>query len=330
MKFLFSYLNRRRKSICVGSLLCASTALMFYLYDLAWEPFCYILAFWFFLCLPVFWLDFRHDRRRHRGLTQLAQNPEEAAQCLPPSHNLVEQDYQALIRAISDNHTQVTADYAARSQELTDYYTLWAHQIKTPIAAMGLLLQEEPVHPELLAAELGKVEDYVEMALSYLRLDSDSSDYVLRRYDLDTILRACVRKYARLFILKRIELELDETHAKVLTDEKWLSFVIGQLLSNALKYTPEQGRISVTWEDATQALTIGDTGIGIRPEDLPRVFEKGFTGYNGREQKKSTGIGLYLCRRVLGKLGHSISITSIPGQGTQVQLGLAAAEQVIE
>ena len=235
MKFLFSYLNRRRKSICVGSLLCASTALMFYLYDLAWEPFCYILAFWFFLCLPVFWLDFRHDRRRHRGLTQLAQNPEEAAQCLPPSHNLVEQDYQALIRAISDNHTQVTADYAARSQELTDYYTLWAHQIKTPIAAMGLLLQEEPVHPELLAAELGKVQDYVEMALSYLRLDSDSSDYVLRRYDLDTILRACVRKYARLFILKRIELELDETHAKVLTDEKWLSFVIGQLLSNALK-----------------------------------------------------------------------------------------------
>lgn len=84
MKFLFSYLNRRRKSICVGSLLCASTALMFYLYDLAWEPFCYILAFWFFLCLPVFWLDFRHDRRCHRGLTQLAQNPEEAAQCLPP------------------------------------------------------------------------------------------------------------------------------------------------------------------------------------------------------------------------------------------------------
>ena len=154
MKFLFSYLNRRRKSICVGSLLCASTALMFYLYDLAWEPFCYILAFWFFLCLPVFWLDFRHDRRRHRGLTQLAQNPEEAAQCLPPSHNLVEQDYQALIRSISDNHTQVTADYAARSQELTDYYTLWAHQIKTPIAAIGLLLQEEPVHPELLAAEL--------------------------------------------------------------------------------------------------------------------------------------------------------------------------------
>ena len=330
MKFLFSYLNRRRKSICVGSLLCASTALMFYLYDLAWEPFCYILAFWFFLCLPVFWLDFRHDRRRHRGLTQLAQNPEEAAQCLPPSHNLVEQDYQALIHAIADNHTQVTADYAARSQELTDYYTLWAHQIKTPIAAMGLLLQEEPVHPELLAAELGKVEDYVEMALSYLRLDSDSSDYVLRRYDLDTILRACVRKYARLFILKRIELELDETHAKVLTDEKWLSFVIGQLLSNALKYTPEQGRISVTWEDATQTLTIGDTGIGIRPEDLPRVFEKGFTGYNGREQKKSTGIGLYLCRRVLGKLGHTIVITSTPGQGTQVQLGLAAAEQVVE
>lgn len=330
MKFFFSYLHRRWKDICVVCLLCASTALMFYLYNLDWEPFTYILVFWLFLCFPVFLLDFRNYRRRHRGLVQLAQNPEEAAQCLPPSHNLVEQDYQALIHAISDNHTQVTADYAARDQELTDYYTLWAHQIKTPIAAMGLLLQEEPVRPELLAAELWKVEDYVEMALSYLRLDSDSSDYVLRRYDLDAILRACVRKYARLFILKRIELELDVTHAKVLTDEKWLAFVIGQLLSNALKYTPEQGHISVTWADATQTLTIEDTGIGIRPEDLPRVFEKGFTGHNGREQKKSTGIGLYLCRRVLGKLGHTIAITSTPSQGTQVKIGLAAAEQVVE
>lgn len=330
MKFFFSYLNRRWKGICVVSLLCASTALMFYLYSLDWEPFLYILAFWLFLCLPVFLLDFRNYRRRHRGLIQLTQNPEEAAQCLPPSRNLIEQDYQALIHAIAHNHNQVTADYAARSQELTDYYTLWAHQIKTPIAAMGLLLQEEPVHPELLAAELGKIEDYVEMALSYLRLDSDSSDYVLRRYDLDSILRACVRKYARLFILKRMELDLAETHAQVLTDEKWLSFVLGQLLSNALKYTPEQGKISVTWSDTTQTLTIADTGIGIRPEDLPRVFEKGFTGYNGREQKKSTGIGLYLCRRVLTKLGHTIAITSTPGQGTQVQVCLTAAEQVIE
>ena len=214
---------------------------------------------------------------------------------------------------------------------MTDYYTLWAHQIKTPIAAARLLLQAEPAPSRTeLEVELFRIEQYVQMVLGYLRLDSDSSDYVLRRYDLDAILRSCVRKYARLFILKRIELELDETHAKVLTDEKWLTFVIGQLLSNALKYTPEQGRISVTWADATQTLTIGDTGIGIRPEDLPRVFEKGFTGHNGREQKKSTGIGLYLCRRVLGKLGHTIAITSTPGQGTQVQIGLAAAEQVVE
>lgn len=330
MKLFFSYLRGRRKAIGLFLLLCAVLALIFYFYHFVWEPYCYTLVLWLFLCLPVVCLDFRRFYRRHFGLTRLAKNPEEAAYCLPPTENQLERDYQELTRALSYNYTQATAAHAAQAQEMGDYYTLWAHQIKTPIAAMGLLLQEEPLHRELLSAELFKVEEYVEMALSYLRLDSDSSDYVLRRCDLDDLLRSCARKYAKLFILKRIELELDETQAQVLTDQKWLSFVLGQILSNALKYTPEQGRLSITWSERFQTLTIADNGIGIRPEDLPRVFEKGFTGYNGREQQKSTGIGLYLCKRVLSKLGHTISITSTPGQGTQVHLGLAAAEQVIE
>ena len=134
-------------------------------------------------------------------------------------------------------------------------------------------------------------------------------------------MRQSVRKFARLFILKKISLDFQETGRTVLTDEKWLSFVIEQLLSNAVKYTPEGGRVRVYGDGET--LVIADSGIGIRPEDLPRVFEKGFTGFNGREDKKSTGIGLYLCRQVADRLNHGISIASRPGQGTLVRLDLS-------
>ncbi len=209
---------------------------------------------------------------------------------------------------------------------MTDYYTLWAHQIKTPIAAMRLLFQEEP-RPEL-EGELLKIEQYVEMVLGYLRLGSDTTDYVLRSCDLDGLIRQSIRKYARLFILKKISLDFRETGKTVLTDEKWLAFVVEQILSNSLKYTPEGGRIRIYGDGET--LVIADSGIGIQPEDLPRVFEKGFTGYNGREDKKSTGIGLYLCSQVMDRLNHGVSIASRPGQGTLVRLDLSRQRRAAE
>lgn len=158
------------------------------------------------------------------------------------------------------------------------------------------------------------------MVLSYLRLDGGSNDFVLREYNLEPIVRQAVRKYAPLFIRKKISLELGSLPCRVLTDEKWLCFVIEQLLSNALKYT-SKGKISIYMADET-TLVIEDTGIGIAPEDLPRICEKGYTGYNGRTDKKATGIGLYLCKRILTKLSHTLTIRSEVGKGTTVLLGL--------
>ena len=176
--------------------------------------------------------------------------------------------------------------------------------------------------------ELLKIGQYVEMVLSYLRLDSDSTDYVLREYPLDDILRQAVRKFAKMFILKKITLDFQETGKTVLTDEKWLLFVVEQVLSNALKYTPAGGTIRIYGDGAT--VVIADNGIGIREEDQARVFEKGFTGYNGRADKKSTGIGLYLCRQVMDRLYHGISLTSRPGQGTLVRLDLSREWRMVE
>lgn len=223
-------------------------------------------------------------------------------------------------------------------QEMLDYYSLWAHQIKTPISAMRLLLQSmsgETEEQEIeflqpMKGELFKTEQYVEMVMSYLRLEDISSDLFLQWYDIDEIVRQAVRKYSQLFILKKIKLQYHACKGKVLTDEKWMLFVIEQLLSNALKYT-SSGEISIYMEDSEKSvLVIEDTGIGIQQEDLPRIFEKGFTGFNGRQDKKATGIGLYLCRTVCNKLNHEIAIESEAGSGTKVSINLYRDVQVFE
>ena len=185
----------------------------------------------------------------------------------------------------------------------------------------ALLLQDADTDEQrALLEQLQSVEQYVEMVLGYLRLESPSSDYVIRNYALDDIVRQAVRKFASQFIRRKLRLEYTPLNVSVITDEKWLLFVIEQVLSNALKYT-RSGSVSITLE-APKTLCIRDTGIGIAPEDLPRVFEKGYTGSNGRTDKRATGIGLYLCRRILAKLGHSIAIVSTPGEGTTVRIGL--------
>jgi signal transduction histidine kinase len=189
---------------------------------------------------------------------------------------------------------------------------------------MYLLLQSGETEAAELEAELFSIEQYVNMALQYMRLDSETTDYVIKKYSLDRIVKQAVRKYAKLFIRKKLALDYDGTDVTVVTDEKWLQFVIEQILSNSLKYTKE-GRIAIRVEPE-KTLVISDTGIGIAPEDLPRVFDRGFTGYNGRSDKKSTGIGLYLCRSTLTKLGHTIRLDSEIGAGTTVSIGLKARE----
>ena len=166
--------------------------------------------------------------------------------------------------------------------------------------------------------------------MAFLRLDSTSTDYVIREHDLDAIIRGELRKFSGEFIGRRLTLEYAPLNVTVLTDAKWLAFVIGQVLSNALKYTP-LGRITITL-GAPKTLCISDTGIGIAPEDLPRIFERGYTGCNGRLEsgQRSSGIGLYLCRRICRKLGHGITAESEPGAGTTVRIDLESAKLEVE
>ncbi len=230
--------------------------------------------------------------------------------------------YQEMLIKLFEDRQRLESRVRIERKEMEEYYMLWAHQIKTPIAAMNILLQSGKADERELSAELFKIEQYVEMVLGYLRTEQMTSDLTLKEYELLDVIRQAVRKYSKLFILQKIKLNLEETDYRVVTDEKWFLFALEQILSNALKYTKE-GSISIYMDkERSDTLIIEDTGIGSSPEDLPRVVEKGFTGYNGRSGRKSTGLGLYLTKQILEKLGHMIKLESEVGAGTRVYIYL--------
>ncbi len=318
--FLKRWLRGQLPALGLFALCCAVFAAAFRIYGLPLGAVGYPAL----VCL-VLWLVFAALRgakaaRKHRVLAALTDAL--TADMLPGAETPDDADYRRIIELLQEARRRQETDAARRFADMTEYYTLWAHQIKTPIAAMRLTLQNEDTPlSRRLTAELGHVERYVEMVLAYLRLDADSTDYVLREYALDPVVRGAVKKFSGEFIERRLALDFRPTEARVLTDEKWLSFVLEQVLSNALKYTPA-GKISIYMESPA-VLCVSDTGIGIAPEDLPRIFEQGFTGENGRADKRASGLGLYLCRRVCRNLGHTISAESEPGKGTTVRLDLA-------
>ncbi|MBO4676457.1 MAG: sensor histidine kinase [Oscillospiraceae bacterium] len=318
--FLRLWLRSRLPAIGLFLLCCAVFALVFRLYGLPLGAVGYPALICAVLWLIFALFRFRRALRKHRILSALTAALTE--DMLPEADMPEDGDYRRILALLQEARLAREAEARRKTADMTEYYTLWAHQIKTPLAAMRLTLQnEDSPLSRRLTAELGRVDRYVEMVLAYLRLDASATDYVLREYDLDPILRAAVKKFSGEFIDRRLALDLQPTGLRVLTDEKWLSFVLEQLLSNALKYTPS-GKIRIYAEEPA-ALCIADTGIGIAPEDLPRIFEPGFTGLNGRTDKRASGLGLYLCRRVCRNLGHGISAESEPGRGTVLRLDLS-------
>ena len=259
-------------------------------------------------------IDFVFTYNKHRKLTQNE---------ISASSDPIEKDYQEIIRKLKEEEAysrqKTTSDY----NNMVEYYTVWAHQIKTPIASMRLQIQSEDTESaRKLMGDLNRIEAYVEMVLTFLRLDSDSTDYLIKEYDLDEIVRPAIRKFSREFILKKLKLEYEPLSYKTITDSKWLSFIVEQVISNAVKYTSE-GSVRICMSEPG-ILCIEDTGIGISDEDLPRIFENGYTGFNGREDKRASGIGLYLCKRISDNLGHKIYAESKVGEGTKIFLDMRA------
>ena len=319
--FFRLYLRAQRRGMLFWGFCCLIFTVSFALYGLPLGAVLYPAA----LCAAaggiILLLSLRKSRAVCQELSLMQHHPTDLPDELPAAQSPQEQAYQALLLALHADRQKLKSNMNARYHDVTEYYTVWAHQIKTPIAAIRLALQNEDTPlSRRLTGEVGRVEQYVQMALTYLRLGSDSSDYVIRSCALDDIVRPAVRRFAGEFIQRKIQLNYQMLNYTVITDEKWLGFVVEQVLSNALKYTP-QGSVSIYMEPEG-VLCIRDTGIGIAPEDLPRVFEKGYTGYNGRSHRKASGLGLYLCREILTRLGHSVSAESQVDHGTTIRIDL--------
>lgn len=321
MRLLFRYLKQRRRIMAVFALCCMIFLIFFMLYHLPLAAVLYPALLCALLILFCAAFDFKRVRERHAALVRLRALSAELMETLPSADTIEAEEYQQLIYLLREEQRRTSAAEREKQARLIDYYTTWGHQIKTPIAAMRLYLQnEDSPLSRTVSLELTRIEQYVEMLLACLRLDSDSTDYVLREYDLDGIVRQAVRRFSGEFIFRKLKLHYVPTGIRIVTDEKWLTFVLEQLLSNALKYTRE-GEISVYAENGN-VLFIRDTGVGIAPEDLPRIFENGYTGLNGREDRRASGLGLHLCRRILSKLGFAISVSSELGKGTLVRIDL--------
>lgn len=329
---IFSFLKIRKVLIIIFTGIVVIFGILFYLYDIPFDAIIYGCELSFVWCAVCLFIDFYKYYKRHKLLHINREQFFDDAEQLPEHMDIIEYDYQELAKELYQAKQELISKNRIAKKELLDYYGMWVHQIKTPIAALDILLQNtermlyqldekemmlEAISVSDMKMELFKIEQYVEMALNYLRVEDISSDLVFKKNELDDMVRQVIRKYAKIFISKKIKIDFKPTKACIVTDEKWFIFVLEQIISNALKYI-KKGQIFIYMKE--KSLVIKDTGIGIPAEDLPRIFEKGFTGYNGRENKKSTGIGLYLCKNIMDKLQWNITVDSEVGSGTKIYL----------
>ena len=337
MRLLISYLKEKLPVVGVYAVMLVIFCILFWLKEVPFDVIEYgaeLSAIWL---LFVGALNFWFYRKRYQSLLDLSAALPHELKEFPDPKSRIEAEYQEITETIFAWREMLENEVLLSKKDASDYYSLWVHQIKTPISAMRLLLQreeqkqteDETVGMEKsvlydMQQELFWINQYINMALQYQRMNSGMNDLVLEMVSADQVVRTAIRRFAPIMIRKKIAIHYEECREMVLSDEKWLEFVVEQILSNAIKYSGENHAVTIhinrNEADNTCEFVISDQGIGIRKEDLSRIFEKGYTGYNGRADKTSTGIGLYLCREITKKLGHGIMITSEIGKGTDVTI----------
>ena len=219
-----------------------------------------------------------------------------------------------------DENGKLKSEILDQRDDLNAYFLMWLHQIKTPMTVSKLLLEKpDETTNTKLKMQLIYIEQYINMAMNYLKVIDHSTDMDITQVNLDDIIKNLLKKYSLLFIHNHISLEYQSNVTFVVSDSRWLTILIEQILSNALKYT-ENGKISIQYLEDKHALEIKDTGIGIRSEDIPKIFDRGYSGFNGRMNEKSSGLGLYLAKKISEKLNIQIEVESKLSKGSIFRL----------
>lgn len=328
MKLFLKYLWTNRRTFLMLVVCAVIFCVVFWLYHIPFDTVLYAFVLSAAVCGITAVVRFFRWQQRYLQRARMMQAPPLVQDPLPEPEHPAEAQYQEMLQNLRGLYTEQVNRAEQERTDSSDYFTQWVHQIKTPVSVMRMMLQAEDTEEHhALQTELFRIEQYAEMALAYTRLDSSSRDLVIRETPLDPVIRAAIRKYAPLFIRKKIRIVYDGTDAATVIDEKWVQFILEQLLSNAVKYT-DTGAVTVTVSG--QAIRIADTGKGIAPEDLPRIFEKGYTGKLGRADQQATGIGLYLCKKAADRLNIRLTAESEYGKGSAFTLYLNADTQTFE
>ncbi|MHC1748705.1 MAG: sensor histidine kinase [Cellulosilyticaceae bacterium] len=284
-----------------------------------------VTLFLFIIYLTADYLKLNFHCRKLKKLS--GNNETDWIVSVPSPHTFDQKLYTELLIKLKRNSDEKFEEFSDKNAQDIDFLKTWIHEIKTPIAASKLIIENNlntPTEKTLynILDEIEKIEDMVQKTLCYSQLNDFSRDCQIGKVSVQKVVNACIEREYSNIINKGIQLTIKSINFEVDSDIKWLHFIIKQLIDNAIKYSRINGTLQVESksEQNGQILIIRDFGVGIKEEDLRRVFEKGFTGFNGRKSKASTGVGLYLSQKLAGKLGHSITISSQLGEGTEVSL----------
>ena len=292
-----------------------------------WNLILLTFCIWFFPVLIYMIIEFMKQKAFYDELNSIMDNLDKKY-LLPEIMNEPENLegkllYDILRQANKDMHEHVKK-YRDRENEYREYIETWVHEIKTPIASTRLIIENNQSNiTRNIKEEIKKVEEYIEQVLYYSRSNNVSKDYIIKEVSLPDLVRRVIKRNSRDFISKGIALDIEAVDGMVYSDAKWLEFIVNQLIGNATKYIAgRDGKVTISTirNENNIILTIEDNGIGIIDKDLNRVFEKGFTGENGRKFGQSTGIGLYLCKKLSEQLGLGLTLTSKTGEGTKVRI----------
>lgn len=323
---LLSYLKTRYLLLLFFALAALLTLTIQFLTNQSMVYAWYTVGLMSFFLLLILLIDGTRYLRRRRALDGLSLTLFHAARELPEPADAIEADYVKYLKELGSAYDAMKKQLDTAHNDSLEYYTLWVHQIKTPIAALSLVLENMSGDTGVIRQELFKIEQYADLALRYVKLTDIASDLVIQRCVLEDIVTASVKKYALLFVYQKLSLDLMPFQKEVMCDRRWLAFIVEQILSNAIKYT-NAGGVKIYMQ--SEELVIEDSGMGIRAEDLPRIFMKGYTGCNGRLDNRASGIGLYLAKKAADVLGIAIRVTSQVGVGTKVSLAFPKTQSDI-